>query len=234
MTSNPLRVPKSRRAALAGGAALVLTAAAAHAALAQQAAAGLETADFTAPITDMQQDFVFAVGTGAPDLGKRRDDWLNAVASKLGVSKDKLEQAMNDATKDVGLPPPLIGPIGKIGPGLPGAFNLRIESPFASAAKALNMTEDQLHKELAAGKSLADIAKAHNLDPKAVADAIKTQRKSELDKAVADGVMPKNVADKLKSHIDDEIDHLMQAVPTVGGDGRGVSIHLEWSNPPTP
>ena len=233
MTSNPLRVPKSRRAALAGGAALVLTAAAAHAALAQQAAARLEATDVTAPTTDAQ-DVVFFANTGAPDLQKRRDDWLNAVAGKLGVSKDRLEQAMNEATKDVGLPPPIIAPFGNIGPGVPGAFSLRIASPFASAAKALNITEEQLHNEQAAGKSLADIARAHNVDPKVVADALKAQRKSEIDKAVSDSVMPKAAADKLKANVDDEIDHLMQAVPTVGGDGRGVSIHLEWSKPPTP
>src|SRR4030095_12877404 len=113
--------------------------------------AGLETADATAPTTDAQ-DVVFFTGTGAPDLGKRRDDWLNAVAGKLGVRKDRLEQATNDGAKDDG-----------------------VTSPCASAAKALNITEEQLHKEQAAGKSLADIARAHNVDPKVVADALKAQ-----------------------------------------------------------
>jgi hypothetical protein len=230
MTSNPLRVPKSRRSVLAGSAAVALTAAAAHAALAQQAAAGLEVAAST---TDAQ-DVVFFANAGAPDIDTRREDWLNAVAGKLGVSEDRLEQAMNAATQDVGLPPPIIAPFGKIGTGVPGAFSLRVESPFASAAKALNITEEQLREEQAAGKSLANIAKAHNVDPKVVADALKAQRRSELDKAVGDGMMPKATADKLKATVDDEIDHVMQAVPTVGGDGRGVSIHLEWSRPPTP
>src|SRR5262249_11542620 len=154
----PLRVPKSRRAALAGGAALVLTAAAAHAALAQQATAGLEATDVAAPTPDAQ-DVVFLTGFGAPDIDKRLDEAPNAVAGRLGVSKDRLEQAMSEATKDLGLPPPLIAPLGKIGPGVPGAFGLRIDSPFASAAKALNISEEQLHSEQAAGKSLAEIAR---------------------------------------------------------------------------
>jgi hypothetical protein len=233
MTSNPLRVPKSRRSVLAGSAAVALTAAAAHAALAQQAAAGPEADEVAASTTDAQ-DVVFFANADAPDLDKRRDDWLNAVAGKLGVSKDRLEEAINAATKDVGPPPPILAPFGKIGTGVPGAFSLRVESPFASAARALNITDDQLREEQAAGKSLADIAKAHNVDPRVVADVLKAQRKSELDKAVSDGVMPKATADKLKANVDDEIDHVMQAVPTVGGDRRGVSIHLEWSRPSTP
>ena len=209
MSNHFFRVPKSRRAALAGGAALVMTAAAAHAVSAEFAPPEV----VVAPGAPETSDVLFFAGG---DPTQRRDDWLKAVAGKLGVTTDKLQQVFADAGP---MPPALVG----------GGFQVAIKSPFASAASALNITLDQLHKEQAAGKSLSDIARAHNVDPKVVADALKTQRKSELDKAVADGVMTQAIADKLKVNVDDEIDHIMQAVPSVGGDGRGVSIHLEWT-----
>ncbi len=260
MPRNPLQTPKSRRAALAGGAALVMTAAVATVAAAQQTAAGATGTDAAAP-TDLTAatDVVAATDAAAttslgaidmfaaapeskdvfvftsaapPDLTQRRDDWLKAVAAKLGVSTDRLQQAIQDANKDVGLPPPLLtGPA--LGGAMPGTFGLKIMPPFAPAASALGITEDQLRKEQSAGKSLADIARAHNVDPKVVADAMKTQRRTELDRAVSDGVMPKDTADTIKSHIDAEVDHLMQAVPTVGANGA-VNIQFQFRPGSTP
>ena len=216
MSSQFFRVPKSRRAALAGGAALVMTAAAAHAVSAEFA----PPEAVAAPGAPETSDVLFFAGG---DPAQRRDDWLKAVAGKLGVTTDTLQQAITDAGP---MPPMLIG--GIAGPA-GGAFQLAIKSPFASAATALNISEEQLRKEQAAGKSLNDIARAHNVDPKVVADALKTQRKSELDTAVSNGVMTQAIADKLKATVADEIDHIMQAVPNVSPDGRGMSIHLEWS-----
>src|SRR4051794_8194512 len=112
--SNP-STPRShtRRAAIAAGAAFILTGAAVSSVVAQQAAATapvddtLDAAPLTiaAPTPDGpgKDVFVFATGGGPADLEKRRDDWLNAVAGKLGVDKTKLQQAIEDATKDVGM-----------------------------------------------------------------------------------------------------------------------------------
>jgi transposase len=58
-----------------------------------------------------------------------------------------------------------------------------------------------------------------------VADALKTERRAELDKAVAEGSLPREVADRLKSHVDTEIDHLMQ-LSGLGGEGL-FTIRLE-------
>ena len=248
MTHNPFRTSKSRRAALAGGAALVLTAAAAGVVAAQQSAAGTAGDALAAATTDVAatpdvaaagpSDVLFATtaaaAPGTPDgkgvllfgqsatpaeLTQRRDDWLKAVAGKLGVSTDRLQQAIQDANKEAGLPAPVLTP-PMIGAALPGTFAVRVMSPFQPAAQAIGITEDQLRTEQAAGKSLADVARAHNVDPTRVADAMKAQRRSELDKAVSDGVMPKDTADKVKSNIDQEIDHLMQAVPTISADDK--------------
>jgi hypothetical protein len=123
---------------------------------------------------------------------------------------------------------PLVAPFP---PGLPaGAVSVHIGSPFAAAAKAIGISEDQLRKEQTGGKSIADVAKAHNVDAKAVGDAIKAQRRADLDKAVADGSLPKEAADRIKSHLDTEIDHLVQG-GAIGGQGL-FSIHVEQPKVP--
>ena len=81
-------------------------------------------------------------------------------------------------------------PIGRA--DLPGTFQVKIESPFVEAARTMGISDDQLKKDMAEGKSLADIARAHNVDPKVVADALKAKRRSELDAAVAAGKLPKD------------------------------------------
>jgi len=207
--------PITRRMILAGGAALVIGGAAVSVAAAQQAA--------TTPAGN-QDVVVFSTSGAAGDPGKRRDEWTKALANKLGVSVDRLQQAIEDTTKEVGFPPPpLLGPSAMV--GVPGAMVMKIGSPFASAAKVLGISEDQLQKEQAAGKSLADIARAHNVDPKVVGDAIKAQRRADIDKAVADKSVPAELADRMRSHIDEEVDHILQAVPN-GPDGT-FTIRLE-------
>jgi hypothetical protein len=229
------RFSTSRRAAIAGGAALVLGAAAAHTVAAQQAAdqlAGAATDQIALAVdqnvTPANGDVLF-FSSGTPvDLGKRRTDWLKAVADKLGVTPDRVDIAMQDAAKEVGFPMP---PVAPFPPGAPaGAVSVQISSPFAAASKAIGISEDQLRKEQTGGKSIGDVAKAHNVDPKTVGDAIKAQRRADLDKAVAEGSLPKDAADRIKSHLDTEIDHLLQLgkVGVIGADGV-FSIHVEQS-----
>ncbi len=76
--------------------------------------------------------------------------------------------------------------------------------PLAAAASALGITPDQLKQEQQGGKTLADVAKAHGVDPKVVADAIKT----ELDKVPTPPPPPKPdtaaLADKIMNARPDE------------------------------
>jgi hypothetical protein len=201
------RISKSRRQALAGGAALVL------------GGVALTTAKAKA---EPDED-VFIVSGEAGPFEDRRKKWLQSVADKLGVTPDKLETALTEASKDLGLPaPPMIMPltIGRLGPEPPGAeaFTLEIGSPLGPAARALGISEDQLKSEWT-NTSLNDIARAHNVDPKVVADALKAQRTADLDKAVAAGKLPSQVADRLKAHLSDEVAHLMEFP---GGPGRAI------------
>ena len=204
---------RSRRLALAGGAALVLGGATADiVGTAQRTQAAADTS------LSSDKDVLFYAAAPPTDVAQQQDAWTNALAAKLGVTPDKLKQALTDVGNELGLPagptvlvpgPPPIG-------GLPGlGVRIEIDPGLGAAASALHISEDQLRRERQT-RSLADIARAHGVDPKVVADAIKAKRVADLDAAVREGKLPADMADRFKSHLDDEIEHMLNAIPGTG------------------
>jgi hypothetical protein len=59
---------------------------------------------------------------------------------------------------------------------------------FDATAKALGLTPDELFSELHSGKTLADIEKEKNVDPKTVTDAVAAVRKDAISKAIEQAV----------------------------------------------
>ena len=182
MASNGL---KRAIAALAlGGAVLALGGVAADRVAAQQ------TPTPTAPTTP-----------GAAQQG-RHEQFLAAVAAKLNVSPDRLRQAMEEARQELGLPEKSGGPRGT---GR-GGFGLGLEA----AARAIGISPDQLRQELP-GKSLADVARAHNVNPTAVANALKSEASTRIDQAVSAGRITADQATQMKQRLNDRIDQQMNA-----------------------
>lgn len=70
-----------------------------------------------------------------------------------------------------------------------------------SVAKSLNLTSADLVKQLRDGKTLADIAKAQNVDEATVKQAIITARNAQLDREVQLGILTQDQADALKKLI---------------------------------
>jgi len=240
-TTTPRFSKTRRRAVLAGGTALVLAGLAARAAGAEQQSEDvLATMVATSPrFEDAQapasgQIVYWANGTPM-ESDKRRQDWINQLANKLGVTPQRLQQAIDETSQALGFPPPLLGSLPGLGAPAGGVFKIDYSSDQATIASALGISEDQLRAEWpgAEFKSLADIARAHNVDPKVVADALKAKRRADLDKALAQGALPADVASHLKANVDREIDGLMQIS---GGPGAGQAmIHIEKSiTPGTP
>ena len=60
-------------------------------------------------------------------------------------------------------------------------------SPLATVSKVLGMTEAELKTELEAGKSIADVAKAKNIDLATVKAALVAEAKAHIDAEVAAG-----------------------------------------------
>ena len=71
--------------------------------------------------------------------------------------------------------------------GTTGVIEATRPNPVADAAKALGMTEAELTTELQAGKSIADVAKAKNVDLDKVIAALTAGFKAHLDAEVASG-----------------------------------------------
>jgi AraC-like DNA-binding protein len=147
--------------------------------------------------------------------GTSRQAFLNDVAKRLGVSPQQLTDALKGAFDDQLAAAVAAGkltqaqanaikqraqykggaPFGFAGPrrfgaprlfGVPGhAFPGVHEGRFAAAAKYLGLTETQLANQIAAGKSLAQIATARGKSVSGLKAAMTGAVKARLDKAVS-------------------------------------------------
>ena len=91
------------------------------------------------------------------------------------------------------------------------------------AAAYLGITEEQLRSELANGKTLAQVAKAHGKTAAGLVDALVADVQKKLDAAVKAGKLTQSEADdmaaELKSHITDLVDGKFPAPPFGGPEG---------------
>jgi hypothetical protein len=220
-------VPRSRRALLAaGGAALIGSASIGLLSLGAASAAP----EPAAPVPPVSEPVLAVAAPGtlvdvafdsgpvdvkflSTDLKQQQDKFVSTLAGKLGVTPDKLQQALKDTQQEVGPVPLLFGAPGGVGAQ---AFSISISSDVSTAAKVLGISEDQLRQELN-GKSLTDVAKAHNVDPQKVASALKAARTSELDQAAQANKIPADIVSRLKANLDRDIEMQMSLVRTGGG-----------------
>jgi hypothetical protein len=84
------------------------------------------------------------------------------------------------------------------GPGFGVGFGT---AELEAVAKVLNLSSSDLVTQLRAGKTLADIAKAQNVDQAVVKQAIIDARKAEIDRELADGLITQAQADTLKARL---------------------------------
>ncbi len=135
------------------------------------------------------------VAVGATTSGGSPSDFLDSVASHLGISRQKLD----DATKAAAF----------IGDGL------------TAAAKYLGLSESDLQAKLNQGQSLADVAKAQSKDVNGLEQAIVAAEKADLDKAVTDKKITQSQADDILSGLKSRIDDLVNGKLRFGGPGAG-------------
>lgn len=151
------------------------------------------------------------VGPAASELRERQQQFHKEVAAKLGVAPERLEQALNDAAREVGVPA-----AGIAGPVI--AFHAVAFGPdLDTAAKGLDMGVEPLRAELKT-KSLTTVARARTVDPGAVATALKGAERKRLDEAAARGDLPAELAARLKGDLDERIERLMTLPFPAGGD----------------
>ena len=89
-----------------------------------------------------------------------------------------------------------------------------------AAATAIGITAQQLRTELA-GKSLADVAKAHGKTAADVATALKNAAHTRIDQAVTAGRLTADQANAQKTQVDQRIDQQINQVVPQRGSGPG-------------
>jgi hypothetical protein len=105
---------------------------------------------------------------------------------------------------------------GGPGPGPRGGPGRHLDA----AAKALGLTTADLRKQLEAGKSLADVAKAQGKSADDVKKALLDDEKAELDQAVTDGKLTAAQRDKILKNLDARIDRMVDGKFDKRGPGR--------------
>ncbi len=158
----------------------------------------------------------------------------NALAQRLNTTPDKLQQAYKDTVKEMidqavkngkltqqqadsakqkidsaqgkcfGFGAHILEAHGKA-----MAEGAMLKVGFDAAAKALNMTSEQLKSALHSGKSIADIAKEKNVDLQTVKTAVISAEKAAIDQAVKNGKLTQQQADNAKSMLDKNADNLL-------------------------
>jgi hypothetical protein len=153
----------------------------------------------------------------------REQQFLAALAAKLNVTPEQLQQAIAETRQQLGIPDRPPGGrehAGRehAGPGRGAGLGLD------AAAQALGISPDQLRQELP-GKSLADVARAHNVDPTTLASALKADAATHLDQEVSAGRLTADQAAQIKQgldqRIDEQINRQVPAGPQAGGPPNG-------------
>jgi polyhydroxyalkanoate synthesis regulator phasin len=113
---------------------------------------------------------------------------------------------------------------GKGGPGGPGwhgpGDGMQKEIMDAVAA-VIGVDSASIITDLKAGKSLAEIAQAHGVDPQKVIDVITAKITAQIDQGVADGKITAERAAKMKAQIAEHVAEMVNEAHTGHGPGKG-------------
>jgi DNA-binding transcriptional regulator YdaS (Cro superfamily) len=196
-----MRPTRFKRALVAGFAAAVVAGAAIGVAAAQQT---------PTPTPNQQQQ----------NRQTQRQNFLAALAKRLNISVDQLNQAIAGARQDVGLPPPGQGGQGKPG-GIGRGFGRGLFAQGAqTVASTLGISTDQLRQELP-GKSLAQVAQAHGKSAQDLITALTNAANQHIDQAVSSGRLTADQGNQMKSRLAQNIPNLVNRTwPAPGQNGR--------------
>ena len=108
-------------------------------------------------------------------------------------------------------------------PAAPSVTKADRPSPLATASKVLGITETELKTELQAGKSVADVATAKNIDLATVKAALLAEAKAHLAEEVTSGKHTQAEADAKLAEMTSRIDTMLATagLPARGPHGKG-------------
>jgi hypothetical protein len=176
--------------------------------------------------------------TTIADVAKQQNVDINTViAAMTNADKDRIGDIVNKPWPKLGDRGPANGVPG--GPSF-GAFGrFRPGITLEPLAKALGISPADLRADLAKGQSIADIAKAKNVDVNKVIDTLVADAKARIDTAVTNKKLTQAQADKLEAGLKTEITNLVNnGFPKgpmggfgFGGRGRGHGPKMGMNGP---
>jgi ribosomal protein S20 len=81
------------------------------------------------------------------------------------------------------------------------------------AAKTIGIAPAALRDAVKGGKSVADVARSHHVDPQVVIDAVVSAMKTKVDEGVAAGKIKADRAATIKARLSERITKLVNATP---------------------
>jgi hypothetical protein len=139
------------------------------------------------------------------DLVERVTDLVNGDLAPFPLLEPGFEPGVIGAPGPFGRPRFIAGP---------GPWGL-VDGPLAAAADAIGIDERALVAAIADGETIADVARAHDVEVSEVVDSIVASMQERLDEAVANGWLARDQAEKLAEGLSDRATDLVngQAFP---------------------
>jgi len=160
---------------------------------------------------------VQAQATPTPNTQQQnfRERYEQALSSRLKVTVDQLRQAMQDARKDVGLPDPGTRPAPGFRPGpggRPGFGRVPFERGFGGfLGKEADAVAGLFKEDRAAllnelnGKTLAEVAAAHQVQTQTVVDTIVKTANDQIDQMAQARNVSADRVTQLKQRISERV-----------------------------
>ena len=155
--------------------------------------------------------------------------------SSTGSNSNSGSGSGSTTTPNAACPPGMMG--GHGGPGGPGGPGGRPTTEAVTdtsiAATAIGISESNLVTDLNNGQTMADVAKANNVDPQKVIDALVADGKQELAAAVTAGTLTQAQADSMQTDLTQRMtDQVNGAFPAHPG-GPGAPYAPSSTTQPT-
>ena len=187
-----MKLTSLKQSVVAGAAALTLVGASLGVAAAQQAPTASPGPATTAPAGPRQG----APGQQQADRQQREQQFVAALAARLGIPADRLQQAMDQTRTDLGIQER----------GGPNRGDQR-QGGGPNGGQRI-------------GGGLDAAAQAHNVDPTTVTNALKAAANARIDQEAAAGRVPADQVAAAKQQAAQRIDQMMTQVAPAGGPGN--------------
>jgi hypothetical protein len=132
---------------------------------------------------------------------------MDLVASKLGVTPERLQQAFTEARQELGMQ----RRPDERHRGREGLRHMRgmMQRGLEIVAGELHISVEQLRTELP-GSSVAAVSRAHGVDPQQVATALKNAAGAHIDAAAGAGRITSDQASRMKQRVGGMIERMLE------------------------